>query len=103
VLVVLDLDKEMRVEANVLEYATGGVLFMKCEDEKWRPVVFISKSLNEAERNYKIHNKEILVIIRCLDKWRHLLEGAQNKFEIWSDHKNLEYFISSQKLNHRQA
>ena len=67
-LVVPDLDKEMRVEANALEYATGGVLFMKCEDEKWRPVAFISKSLNEAERNYKIHNKEILVIIRCLDK-----------------------------------
>jgi len=101
--VVPDLDKEMRVEVDALEYATEGVLFMKCEDEKWRPVAFISKSLNEAERNYKIHNKEILVIIRCLDKWRHLLEGAQNKFEIWSDHKNLEYFISSQKLNHRQA
>jgi len=45
----------------------------------------------------------MLVIIRCLEEWRHLLEGAQNKFEIWSDHKNLEYFMSSQKLNHRQA
>jgi len=32
-----------------------------------------------------------------------LLEGAQNKFEIWSDHKNLEYFMGSQKLNWRQA
>jgi len=46
---------------------------------------------------------EMLVIVKCLDEWRHLLEGAQNKFEIWSDHKNLEYFMSSQKLNHRQA
>jgi len=45
----------------------------------------------------------MLAIIRCLDEWRHLLEGAQNKFEIWSDHKNLEYFMSSQKLNCRQA
>jgi len=34
VLVVPDLDKEMRVEANVLEYITGGVLSMKCKDEK---------------------------------------------------------------------
>jgi len=63
-----DLDKEMRVEADVSEYATGGVLSMKCEDEKWRPVAFISKSLNEAERNYEIHNREMLAIIRCLDK-----------------------------------
>jgi len=103
VLVAPDLDKEMRVEANASEYATGGVLSMKYENEKWRPVAFISKSLNEAERNYEIHDKEILAIVRCLDEWRHLLEGAQNKFEIWSDHKNLEYFMSSQKLNQRQA
>jgi len=70
---VPDLDKEMRVEADTSEYATRGVLSMKCEDEKWRPVAFISKSLNEAERNYKIHDREMLVIIRCLDEWKHLL------------------------------
>jgi len=34
VLVALDLDKEMRVEADVSEYATGGVLSMKYKDEK---------------------------------------------------------------------
>jgi len=39
----------MRVEADVSEYITGGVLSIKCEDEKWRPVAFISKSLNKAE------------------------------------------------------
>jgi len=103
VLVAPDLDKEMRVEADMLEYIIGGVLSIKCEDEKWRLVAFISKLLNETERNYEIHNREILAIIRCLDEWRHLLEEAQSKFEIWSDHKNLEYFMSSQKLNHRQA
>ena len=103
VLVAPDLDKEMRVEADTSEYTTEGVLLIKYEDEKWRPVAFISKSLNEVERNDEIHNREILAIIRCLDEWRHLLEGAQSKFEIWSDHKNLEYFMSSQKLNHRQV
>jgi len=102
-LVALDIDKEMRVEADASEYATGGVLSMKCEDEKWRLVAFILKLLNEIERNYEIHDREMLAIIRYLDEWRHLLEGAQSKFEIWSDHKNLEYFMSSQKLNHRQA
>ena len=103
VLVVPDLDKEMRVEVDALEYATGEVLSMRYEDNKWRPVAFISKSLNEAERNYKIHDQEMLAIIRCLEEWRHLLEGVQNKFKIWNDHKNLEYFMSSQKLNYRQA
>ena len=67
VLVTPDLDKEMRVEADVSDFATGGVLSMKCEDERWRPVAYISKSLNEAERNYEIHDKEMLAIIRCLE------------------------------------
>jgi len=59
--------------------------------------------LNEMERNYEIYDKEMLVIIRRLENWRHLLEGACFKFEIWTDHKNLEYFMKVQKLNRKQA
>jgi hypothetical protein len=66
-------------------------------------VAYLSKSLSETERNYEIHNKEMLAIIRALEEWRHFLEGAPNKFEIWTDHKNLEYFMSAKKLNRRQA
>jgi len=76
---------------------------MKYSDEKWRPVAFISKSLSNTERNYEIHDKEMLAVVRCLEVWRHFLEGAMVKFEIWTDHKNLEYFIKAQKLNQRQA
>jgi len=67
VLVIPDIDREMRVEADTLDYATGGVLLLKCKDGKWRPVAFISKSLNTTERNYEIHDKKILVVIRCLE------------------------------------
>ena len=55
------------------------------------------------ERNYKIHDKVMLVVVRGLENWRYLLEGAKYKFEVWTDHKNLEYFIKAQKLNWRQA
>jgi len=67
VLVTPDLDKKMRMEADALDFVTEGVLSMKYEDERWRPVAYISKSLNKAKRNYKIHDKEILAIIRCLE------------------------------------
>jgi len=103
VLVAPDIDKKMRMEVDALDYAMEGVLSMECEDGLWRPVAFLSKSLNETERNYEIHDKEMLAIIRGLEAWRHLLEGAQYKFEIWTDHKNLEYFMKVQKLNRRQA
>ena len=56
-------------------------------------MVFLSKSLNKTERNYEIHNKEMLAVIRELENWRHLLEGTKFKFEVWMDHKNLEYFM----------
>ena len=98
-----DLDKKIRMEVNASDYATEGVLSMEDEDGKWRLVAFLSKSLNETERNYEINDKEILAIIRGLEAWRYLLEGAQFKFEIWTDHKNFEYFMKAQKLNKRQA
>jgi len=56
-----------------------------------------------VERNYKIHDKEILAIIRALEEWRHFLEETTHPVEIWTDHKNLEYFMMAKKLNRRQA
>ena len=103
VLAAPDLDKKMRMEVDASDYATEGVLSMESEDGLWRPVAFLSKSLNETERNYEIYDKEMLAIIRGLENWRHLLEGTCFKFEIWTDHKNLEYFMKVQKLNRRQA
>jgi len=40
---------------------------MECKDRKWRPVAYLSKSLNKMERNYEIYDKEILVVIRGLE------------------------------------
>ena len=44
-----------------------------------------------------------MAVVRCLEAWRHFLEGTAVKFKIWTDHKNLEYFMKVQKLNQRQA
>jgi len=103
ILAIPDIDREIRVEADVSDYATGGVLPTKCKDGKWRLVAFISKLLNAIEQNYEIHDKEMLAVIRCLEAWRYYLERAKLEFEIWTDHKNLQYFMVSQKLNQRQA
>ena len=82
VLAAPDLDKKMRMEVDASDYVTGGILSMECRDGKLRLVAFLSKSLNEMERNYEIHDKEMLAIIRELENWRYLLEGIQFKFEI---------------------
>jgi len=67
VLAAPDLDKEFRVEADALNYTTREVLLIKCSNEIWRPVAFIFKSLSDTEKNYEIHNKEILAVVRCLE------------------------------------
>ena len=103
VLIFPDNCKQYRLEADSSNYATGAVLSQEADDGKWHPVAFLSKSLNAVERNYDTHDKEMLAILRALEEWRHYLEGTQQVFEIWTDHKNLEYFMSAKKLNRRQA
>jgi len=56
-----------------------------------------------VEQNYEIHNKEMLAIVRALEEWRHFVEGVEHRCEIWTDHKNLQYFMMAKKLNQRQA
>jgi len=53
VLVASDLDKEFRIEADASNYATGGVLSMKCSNKLWRPITFISKSLSDTVSSRK--------------------------------------------------
>jgi hypothetical protein len=87
-----------------LDFATGAVLSqVSAEDDKSHPVAYLSKSLTPVECNYKIHNKEMLAIIRALQEWRHFVEGTEHACEIWTDHKNLEYFMMAKQLNCRQA
>ena len=92
VLVTPNLDGEMRVE---VDFTMEGILLIKCEDKKWRPMTYISKSLNKAKRNYKIHNKVMLAIIRCLKAWRYFLESTKSQFKIQTGYKNLEYFMKT--------
>jgi len=57
------------VEADSSNFATGAVLSQQSmTDGKWHPVVFYSKSLSSMERNYKIHDKEMLAIIHALEE-----------------------------------
>ncbi|PIL37451.1 hypothetical protein GSI_01145 [Ganoderma sinense ZZ0214-1] len=91
-----------KVECDASKFALGAELAQH-QDGQWRTIAFLSKSLSPAERNYEIYDREMLALIVALDEWRHFLKGAQSRFEIHSDHKNLEYFRKPQRLNPRQA
>jgi hypothetical protein len=91
VLILPNHDLPFRLEADGSGIATGAVLSQQPVDNNaWHPVAFLSKALNPVERNYKIHDIEMLAIIRGLEEWRHYLEGARHPVEILTNHKNLE-------------
>ena len=90
------------METNALEHAIGRVLSQE-QEGKWKPIAFLSRTMQLAERNYKIYDKELLAIVEALTKWRQYLLDAMEHFEVWTDHKNLKYFREPHKLNRRQA
>jgi hypothetical protein len=60
------------------------------------------KSMNLAEQNYGILDKEALAIVKGLQNWRHWLEQTRLLVQILTDHKNLEYFVRPHILNRHQ-
>ena len=72
-------------------------------DEKIHPCAFFSRRLSPAERNYDIGNRELLAVKLASEEWRHWLEGAEQPFVVWTDHKNLSYIQTAKRLNSRQA
>ena len=95
-------EEKFRVETDVSEHAIGGVLSQE-QEGKWKPIAFLSRMIQLAERNYEIYNKKLLAIVEALAKWRQYLLDAAETFEIWTDHENLKYFREPHKLNRRQA
>ena len=91
-----DNSRPFRIEADSSDFATGAVLSQQSPtDEKWHPVAFLSKSLSSVERNYEIHDKEMLAIIRAMEEWRHFLEGAEHQFEVWTDRQTMGQVLTT--------
>ena len=59
--------------------------------------------MDKTKINFKIPNKEMFGIVSAFNKWRPYFEGATHPISIFTDHKNLEYFMTTKILNRRQA
>src|SRR3984957_9587680 len=99
----LKLDELFIVECDSSNKATGAVLSQVYEDGKIHPIAYMSKTLSPAEKNYDIYDKELLAVIRAFKEWRHWLEGTLRPVILITDHKNLEYFMSTKTLTKRQS
>jgi hypothetical protein len=91
------------VETDASDFALGAVLSQKGDNGRLYPVAFHSRKFTPAEINYEIYDKELLAIVNCFKVWRRYLEGAMHTVQVYSNHKNLEYFTTTKVLNRYQA
>ena len=67
-----------------------------------RVISFQSRQLKAAERNYTVHDKELLAMKYALVKFRVHLLGTK-PFVIYTDHASLRTAINSPHLSQRMA
>ena len=97
-------DAQLLVETDTSDYAIAAILSnLNPEDGEIHPIAFLSRTLSAAELNYDTHDKELLAIFEAFRSWRHYLEGAEPPINVVTDHKNLEYFLTTKLLTRRQA
>ena len=84
----------MWVETDSSDFVTAGVL---------RSIAFFSKKISPVECNYIIYDKELLAIVKSFKTWRPELASVDLKrpVKVYTDHKNLEHFMTTKQLNHR--
>ena len=103
VLAHFDFDRDVVVETDASDYVSAGVLSQYDDAGILHPVAFFSTKHSPAECNYEIYDKELMAIVRAFEHWRAELQSVENPIQVLSDHKNLEYFMSTKLLNRRQA
>jgi hypothetical protein len=103
VLSTIDPEKPFTLQTDASAFAIGTTLTQLQSDGMEHPVAFFSGSLQPAEINYNIYDRELLAIVRAIRHWRHHLLGARYPFRILTDHNNLTYFREPHRISGRQA
>ncbi|GGS28230.1 hypothetical protein GCM10010252_78010 [Streptomyces aureoverticillatus] len=91
------------METDVSDFVLGAVLLQMGTNDKLYLIVFHLRKFSAAEINYEIYDKEFFAIMDFFQEWYYYLEGVSSSVTVYTDHKNLEYFMSTCVLNRRQV
>uniref|UniRef100_A0A803T247 Gypsy retrotransposon integrase-like protein 1 n=1 Tax=Anolis carolinensis TaxID=28377 RepID=A0A803T247_ANOCA len=97
-----DMSKAFVLHCDASDRAYGAVLLQKDGGGNLKPCGYLSKKFSDTEKNWPIWEREALAILKALECWRHFLEGSGTPFEVWTDHRNLQYLRSPRKLSAKQ-
>src|SRR5467141_3491359 len=97
-------DNPIVVETDTSDYAIAVIISqISPDDGDIHLIAFYSRSMQPAELNYEIYNKELLAIFKAFQQWHNYLEGSAHVVLVLSNHKNLEYFATTKQLTHHQV
>jgi transposase InsO family protein len=102
VLAMFDPNKPVELETDASNFAIASVLGQRDDQGRLRPVAFFSRKLHGPELNYPIYDKEFMAIVASFEEFRHYLHGSKHQTTVYTDHKNIAFFTTTQKLNKRQ-
>jgi transposase InsO family protein len=98
-----DHTKPCVIETDASDFALGAVCSQYDENDILHPIAYYSRKLLSSEVNYQIYDKELLAIVAAFKHWRHYLEFSTHSTEVLTDHRNLEYFMTTRNLSRRQV
>jgi len=98
-----DHDRNIVVETDASAFVSTAVLSQDDDEGTLHPVAFFSKKHSPAKCNYEIYDKELMAIAWAFEEWHAELQSVENPISVLTDHKNLEYFMTTKLLNRRQA
>ena len=98
-----DPDFECIIETDVSDHVSVDVFSQEGTDGILHPIVYFSKKHSPAECNYEIYDKELLTVILAFQEWCMELKDSPHEIKVLSDHKNLQWFMTTKQLNQHQA
>ncbi|GJY74824.1 putative nucleotidyltransferase, ribonuclease H [Tanacetum coccineum] len=98
IIISLDWNIPFELMCDASDFAVGAVLGQRI-DEKFKPIYYASKTLNNAQEHYTTTEKELLAVVFSFDKFRLYL--VLSKTIVYTDHSALKYLSSKQDAKPR--
>lgn len=86
------MGSEFHVHTDASNIAVGAMLAQNPTGKCDQPIMYASRLLNTAERNYTRTEREALAMVYALQKFRHYL--LSNKIIFFVDHMALTYLVN---------
>ncbi|KAM1977690.1 hypothetical protein ACFX16_014463 [Malus domestica] len=98
IIVPPDWSLPFELMCDASDYALGAVLGQR-KDKRLHVIYYASRTLNDAQLNYSTTEKELLVVVFALDKFRSYLIGT--KVIVFTDHAALKYLLTKKEAKPR--